>query len=70
MKIPWQSLSSDTLTALIEEFVTRDGTDYGVQEVALESRVKRVKRLLEEGKAYISYDEASESCTILDQNPS
>ena len=27
--VPWKDLPPDTLHNLIEEFVTRDGTDYG-----------------------------------------
>ncbi len=29
MIVPWQELEPDTLDNLIQEFVSRDGTDYG-----------------------------------------
>lgn len=38
MLIPAELLQADTLTALIEDFVTRDGTDNG-DETPLETRV-------------------------------
>lgn len=36
MMVPWDQLSAEALRGLIEEFVTRDGTDYGEVEVPLE----------------------------------
>lgn len=43
MLIPAELLQADTLTALIEDFVTRDGTDNG-DETPLETRVARTPR--------------------------
>ena len=65
VQIPHTSLSASTLQALIEEFVTRDGTDYGDVEVPLERRVEAVVAALRNKTAVIVYDEDSESCTIL-----
>ena len=64
MRIPHTSLSKTTLQALIEEFVTRDGTDYGDVEVPLERRVEMVMALLQARTAVIVYDEDSETCSI------
>ncbi len=65
MEIPWQSLNPDTLDNLIQERVTRDGTDYGERETSLDDKVSQVKRQLRTGQAYILYDEALEVCEIL-----
>ena len=65
MEIPFQSLNPTTLQNLIEERVTRDGTDYGEQEASLEEKVRQVKAQLQSGKAYILYDEELETCEIL-----
>lgn len=65
MKIPWQSLSPEALNGLIEEFVTRDGTDYGEIEISLEARILEVQRQLQNEEAFIGYDEESGSCTVL-----
>ncbi len=43
MIIPWQELSTETLDNLIESFVLREGTDYGMQEKTLEQKVADVK---------------------------
>lgn len=65
MIIPHGQLTPDALQSLIEEFVTRDGTDYGERETPLPLRVSQVQRQLELGTAVIFYDEDEECCTIL-----
>ncbi len=65
MKIPHQQLSTDALQTLVEEFVTRDGTDYGDQEVSLEQKTTRVIRMLDKGDVVILFDADSESCNIV-----
>lgn len=50
---------------LIEEFITRDGTDYGEQEIALEHKVKQIERQLASGDVVIVFDPASESVSLL-----
>ena len=64
MKIPWQELKPETLEALIDEYVTRDGTDYGTQEAARETKIAQVKKLLAKGKAQIVFDPETETCDI------
>ena len=46
--IPYDKVSPEALQGLIEEFATRDGTDYGAREVSLRSKVAQVRRQLEE----------------------
>ena len=64
MDIPWQSLQTETLRSLIEEFVSRDGTDYGLREASLESKVEDVHRLLRDQKAHVVFDVDTQSCDI------
>lgn len=45
MLIPYDQLQAETLTRLIEDFVTRDGTDNG-DDTPLETRVLRVRQAL------------------------
>lgn len=65
MIIPYDQLSSDALEGLIEEYVTRDGTDYGEQEISLVERVTQVKRLLVSGEAVILFSEGKGECNIV-----
>lgn len=64
MLIPYDLLEADTLTRLIEDFVTREGTDNG-DETPLETRVERVRRALQKGEAVIAYDPDSQLCQLM-----
>ena len=44
MIIPYEKLSPEALKGLIEEFVTREGTDSGYTEKSLEDNVEMVKK--------------------------
>ncbi len=50
LKIPYDQLNTHTLHGVIEEFVTRDGTDYGEVEVSLETKYHRCLGSLNLGK--------------------
>ena len=63
--VPWKDLPPDTLTNLIEEFVTRDGTDYGDQEVATSTKVEQVRHQLKQQEAFIVFDEVTESVSVM-----
>jgi len=65
IEIPPQQLEVDILTAIIEEFVNREGTDYGLSEYTLEQKVAQVKRQIDQGKVVIAFDVVTESCTLL-----
>lgn len=65
MEIPYSALSTDVLTAIIEEFVLREGTDYGDGEWSLAEKVAEVRRMLTTGGAAIFFDEESESCNVM-----
>ena len=58
-------LSPAALRALVEEFVTRDGTDYGAVERGLEAKVADVMRQLERGEVRIVFDPDSETTTLV-----
>lgn len=65
VEVPWRRLDAETLARLLEEFVTRDGTDYGAVERSLEQKIADVRRQLERGEAAIVFDPASETSTIV-----
>lgn len=68
VSIPYDQLSPDTLTAVIEEFVTRDGTNYGETEVPLEQKIRRVQRQLISGKALVLFDTETQTCNIVSRD--
>jgi len=65
MIIPFRQLSDDALRGLVEEFVTRDGTDYGEHEMPMSRRVAQVLKQLERGEVVILFDPDSGSCNIV-----
>lgn len=65
MQIPVDRLDSETLTRVIEEFVSREGTDYGQSNPDLLGKVEGIRRKLKSGEAVLCYDEVSETCHIL-----
>lgn len=64
MIVPWQQIAPDTLDSLIREFVLREGTDYGAQEVSLQDKVAQVRAQLQHGDAVIVYSELHETVDI------
>ncbi len=65
VKIPYDQLSPEALHGVIEEFVTRDGTDYGETEVPLETKAAQVLAQLKSGKAVVIFDQKTATCNIL-----
>jgi uncharacterized protein YheU (UPF0270 family) len=65
MIIPYQQISPEALQGLIEEFITREGTDYGEIEYSLAQKVKQVEQQLAHGDIAIVFDVATESVSIL-----
>lgn len=63
--IPHDRLSQDALQGLIEEFVTRDGTDTGFTDGSLAENVEMVIRQLNRGDVFIVYDEGTETTNIV-----
>lgn len=65
LEIPWEKLSADALQGMLEELVTRDGTDYGESELSQEQKITQLRRALQQGRALIAFDPGSESWAVL-----
>ena len=63
--MPKDGMSSRTLQGMIEEFVTRDGTDYGEQETELAKKEAQVKAQLHKGQAGMFFYPDDKSSEIL-----
>ncbi len=64
MIIPWQDISPDTLENVVKEFILREGTDYGENEISLEQKTEQVLQLLKSEQAVIVYSELHETIDI------
>jgi uncharacterized protein YheU (UPF0270 family) len=65
IRVAPDDLKPDTLQAVIESFVLREGTDYGVHETPLETKVAQVLVQLRRGEAHLTFDPATESINIV-----
>ena len=63
-KIPVNKLSAKALQGVIEEFISRDGTDYGESEVPAETKFRHIKQKLENGLAVLIFDDETEITNI------
>ena len=65
IEVPRDQLAADTLQALVEEFVTRDGTDYGENEIALSSKVNQVVNGIKKKEYVIVYHQEMDCVQIV-----
>jgi uncharacterized protein YheU (UPF0270 family) len=67
--VPYTELSSDALQGVIDNYVLREGTDYGDHTFSHEQKVAQVLRQLERGEARIMFDPLDASVTIVAVRP-
>jgi uncharacterized protein len=60
MQVPYSRLSLGALRGVVEQFVTRDGTDHSL----VDRRVAVVIEQLERGDAVLTFDEVTKNCQI------
>ena len=62
--IPVNQLSAEALRGVIEEFISRNGTDYGETEASMETNFQQVKHKLESGSAVLVFDDEGETTNV------
>ena len=62
--IPVNKLSTEALQGIIQEFISRNGTDYGEIEASPDTKFRQVKSKLENGLAVLIYDDEFETTNI------
>jgi len=63
--VDYKLLSTEALRGLIEEFITREGTEYGHLEFSLDDKVHQVERQLALGEVKIVFDSVDERANIV-----
>lgn len=63
--IPYAQLSQDALTGVIEEFVNREGTDYGQFEHSFADKCEQLLDSIKAGRALIVFDHDSQSVSVM-----
>jgi uncharacterized protein YheU (UPF0270 family) len=64
--VPVARLAPDTLLALLQEFASRDGTDYGERELDLDEKVADLRRQLADASLKLVYDTETETWDLLE----
>lgn len=63
--IPYEKLSKDALSGVIEEFVNREGTDYGLYEHSFDDKCEQLLDSIKSGRALIVFDHDSQSVSVM-----
>ncbi len=58
-------LSPEALRGLIEEFVTREGTDYGAVERSVEEKIGQVIAQLASGESRLVFDPTTQTTNVV-----
>lgn len=65
VEVPPEALSAETLDALIESFILREGTDYGSVEVSLDAKMQQIHRQIKKGDIKITFDPNTETVSLM-----
>jgi uncharacterized protein YheU (UPF0270 family) len=64
LEVPYERLEAEVLQAIMEEYVLREGTDYGECEYSLAQKVEKVRKQLLQGKIVLLFDPETESINL------
>lgn len=65
VEVPYTELDPATLRNVVDDLVTRDGTDYGAEERTREQKADALMRQLERGEAKLVFDPATETIGLM-----
>lgn len=68
IQVPYQNINPQTLEQLIEDVVTRDGTDYGAEEMSLADKKNQVIFHLQKGLAVVVFDNTTQTVAIVNKD--
>lgn len=63
--VPLAKISEEALSGLINEFILREGTDYGAREFSLEEKYTQIRKQLVSGNVLIVFDTAEQTASII-----
>lgn len=65
MIIPSDEIEPSVLKAIIEQYVLREGTEYGSRDYSLEEKVARVEAQIKKGDVIIMWSETHETVNLV-----
>jgi len=64
VEVPYQDINPETLRSMIEEFVSRDGSDWGDAGGSMEVKIEQVLRQFKAKKIKVVFDLTSQTANI------
>ena len=65
MDIPYTENSEEALKAIIQEYITREGTEYGIKEYSFEQKIEQIEQQLVKGDIKINFDDETQTCNLV-----
>ncbi len=65
IEVPTEQLEPETLLAVIEAFILREGTNYGDHEISLDAQIAQVRAQIQAHSIKLVFDPESESCSLI-----
>lgn len=65
IEISQEVLSADAIKGIIESFILREGTDYGLNEAQFETKYQQILKQLNKGDIKIVFDPNTESVGLI-----
>lgn len=66
VEVPIVALAPDVLERLLEEFASRDGTDYGARELSLKEKVEELHAKLSSGVLRLLFETETQHWDLVD----
>jgi uncharacterized protein YheU (UPF0270 family) len=63
--VPLEKLSREALDGVIDEYIVREGTDYGHRDISLDEKRRTLRRELDAGRARIVFDPVTRTTTLV-----
>jgi len=65
VEVPYEQINPDTLRTMIQEFVTRDWSDFGDDSYTMEGKIAQVLQQLRDKKVKVVFDLKSQTANIV-----
>lgn len=63
-------LSETAQRGVLDEFILREGTDYGHREWTIEEKRRALLRQLDDGRLQLVYNHKTQTCNLIENQPS
>lgn len=60
-----EQLSEHALAGIVENFILREGTDYGLVEISYEKKAEQIRKQINKGEIKIVFDQSTETVSLL-----